>query len=117
MRPILFPFANVCLQLTMTFTADQAKEMPQEIVDNCIQAAHKKEKSKDGYIVLGRGFAAVPLPGIDVPFPYRSLKHSQVDIENIPDVAVRFSLQLILASPLFCNSEILAMQPMKLFVF
>ena len=68
MCPHFIPFANVCLQLTKTFTIDQVKEMLQEIVDNCIQAARKKQESEDGYIVLERGFATIALPGIDVPF-------------------------------------------------
>ena len=56
----MFPFTNLCLQLTKSYTVNH------EIVDCCIQAARKEQEAEDGYIILGRGFATITLPGIDV---------------------------------------------------
>jgi fatty acid synthase subunit alpha, fungi type len=69
----LLHFADVCLQLTKTFTVEKVKENLQEIVDSCIQAAREKQEAEDGYIILEGGFATIPLPGIDVPFHSRYL--------------------------------------------
>lgn len=46
--------------------------MLQDIVDNSLEAAKAQEKT-EGRIVLERGFATIPLPGIDVPFHSRYL--------------------------------------------
>ena len=43
-----------------------------DIIESCFASAQEKQK-KDGYIVLERGFATIPLPGIDVPFHSRYL--------------------------------------------
>ena len=43
-----------------------------EIVASCYAKA-KEQQEKEGYIVLERGFATIPLPGIDVPFHSRYL--------------------------------------------
>lgn len=43
-----------------------------DIIESCFASAEEKQK-KDGYIVLERGFATIPLPGIDVPFHSRYL--------------------------------------------
>ena len=43
-----------------------------EIVTSCYAKA-KEQQEKEGYIVLERGFATIPLPGIDVPFHSRYL--------------------------------------------
>lgn len=62
----------ICLQLTERFTVDQVKEMLGEIVDSCFKRAQDLQQS-EGYIKLERGFATIPLPGIDVPFHSRYL--------------------------------------------
>ena len=59
-------------QLTEQFTVDQVKEMLGEIIDNSYQKAQELQKA-EGYIKLERGFATIPLPGIDVPFHSRYL--------------------------------------------
>ncbi|RDX57079.1 fatty acid synthase [Lentinus brumalis] len=59
-------------KLTEKFTVDQVKEMLGEIVNSCYQKA-KEIYDKEGYITLERGFATIPLPGIDVPFHSRYL--------------------------------------------
>lgn len=59
-------------QLTEKFTVDQVKEMLGEIIDSCFKSAQDLQKA-EGYIKLERGFATIPLPGIDVPFHSRYL--------------------------------------------
>ena len=43
-----------------------------EIVDSCFKRAQELQRT-EGYIKLERGFATIPLPGIDVPFHSRYL--------------------------------------------
>ena len=43
-----------------------------EIVDESHKTSQDKQK-KEGHIKLERGFATIPLPGIDVPFHSRYL--------------------------------------------
>ena len=59
-------------QLTEKFTIDQVKEMLGEIIDSCYAKAQQLQET-EGYIKLERGFATIPLPGIDVPFHSRYL--------------------------------------------
>lgn len=60
------------MQLTEKFTVDQVKAMLGEIIDSCFKRAQEQQKT-EGYIKLERGFATIPLPGIDVPFHSRYL--------------------------------------------
>jgi hypothetical protein len=46
--------------------------MLKDIVNSCYDSALEKQKT-EGYIVLERGLATIPLPGIDVPFHSRYL--------------------------------------------
>ena len=46
--------------------------MLNEIVKNCLEKALQQQKEQ-GYITLERGYATIPLPGIDVPFHSRYL--------------------------------------------
>lgn len=43
-----------------------------DIVKSCYERA-KEQQREEGYIKLERGFATIPLPGIDVPFHSRYL--------------------------------------------
>ena len=43
-----------------------------DIVKSCYEKAQEQQKA-EGYIKLERGFATIPLPGIDVPFHSRYL--------------------------------------------
>jgi fatty acid synthase subunit alpha len=43
-----------------------------EIVKSCHDRSKEQQKD-EGYIKLERGFATIPLPGIDVPFHSRYL--------------------------------------------
>ena len=64
--------AHNLLQLTQQFSVEKVKEMLGEIIKSSHDSAVEKQKS-DGYIILERGFATIPLPGIDVLFHSRYL--------------------------------------------
>jgi fatty acid synthase subunit beta len=59
-------------QLTETYTVEKVKEMLTDIVKSCYQRALDQQKA-EGHLKLDRGFATIPLPGIDVPFHSRYL--------------------------------------------
>ncbi|GAA6028849.1 hypothetical protein JCM8097_007429 [Rhodosporidiobolus ruineniae] len=59
-------------KLTEQMSIEQVKEHLCEIVDECVQKARDLQ-AKTGFITLERGFATIPLPGIDVPFHSRYL--------------------------------------------
>jgi fatty acid synthase subunit beta len=69
----LYNSTLIFLQLTETFTVEKVKEMLTEIVKSCHEKSLEQQKAQDGYIKLDRGFATIPLPGIDVPFHSRYL--------------------------------------------
>lgn len=62
----------ITTQLTEKFGLAKVKEMLKDIVDGCYDSALEKQKA-DGYIVLERGLATIPLAGLDVPFHSRYL--------------------------------------------
>jgi fatty acid synthase subunit alpha, fungi type len=53
--------------LAETFNVERVKEVLGDIVKSCFEKAQEQQKA-EGYIKLERGFATIPLPGIDVPF-------------------------------------------------
>jgi len=53
--------------LAENFSVEKVKEMLGDIVKSCFEKAQEQQKT-EGYIKLERGFATIPLPGIDVPF-------------------------------------------------
>lgn len=59
-------------KLTEIMTIDEVKEKLSDIVDECVKQAQELQ-AKTGFIQLERGFATIPLPGIDVPFHSRYL--------------------------------------------
>lgn len=59
-------------QLTEKFSVDKVREMLVDIVDECLRRAWDQQKAEE-YIHLERGYATIPLPGIDVPFHSRYL--------------------------------------------
>lgn len=59
-------------QLTEKFSVDKVREMLVDIVDECLRRALEQQKAEE-YIHLERGYATIPLPGIDVPFHSRYL--------------------------------------------
>jgi hypothetical protein len=62
----------VPVQLTEQFGLAKVKDMLKDIVISCYDRALEKQKT-EGYIVLERGLATIPLAGIDVPFHSRYL--------------------------------------------
>nr|GAT50282.1 fatty acid synthase [Mycena chlorophos] len=60
------------LKLTETFTVEKVIEMLGDIVKECFERAQEQQKA-EGHIKLERGYATIPLPGIDVPFHSRYL--------------------------------------------
>lgn len=63
---------TLCAQLTLTLPVEKVREKLTKIVDECLQRAYARQDT-EGYILLERGFATIPLPGIDVPFHSRYL--------------------------------------------
>jgi fatty acid synthase subunit beta len=59
-------------KLSSMMSVEELKEKLSEIIEGCWDLAVEKEQ-KDGGVVLERGFATIPLPGIDVPFHSRYL--------------------------------------------
>jgi fatty acid synthase subunit alpha, fungi type len=60
------------MQLTEMYAIDKVKEMLGDIVKSCYERAKDQQKT-EGHLKLERGFATIPLPGIDVPFHSRYL--------------------------------------------
>lgn len=60
------------LKLVAKMGEEKVKEMLGLVLEESYAKAQVKQKA-EGYIRLERGFATVPLPGIDVPFHSRYL--------------------------------------------
>lgn len=60
-------------QLTEMMSIEQVKEHLADIVDECFEKAKEAQQKQGGHLKLERGFATIPLPGIDVPFHSRYL--------------------------------------------
>jgi len=63
---------KLTIPVTEKFSIMKVKEMLKDIVNSCYDHALKKQKA-EGYIILERGLAMIPLTGIDVPFHLRYL--------------------------------------------
>ncbi|KAL5526485.1 FAS2 [Sanghuangporus sanghuang] len=96
-------------KLTEKFTVDQVKEMLSEIIESCSQKA-QEQKAAQGHIKLERGFATIPLPGIDVPFhsrylwagvmPFRAYLSKKIRVEQInPDMLIGKYVPNLVAKP------------------
>ena len=59
--------------LLKQLSVEQVKAHLDEIIDECFGQAKSKADSEGGFLTLERGFATIPLPGIDVPFHSRYL--------------------------------------------
>ncbi|QRV90063.1 fatty acid synthase subunit beta [Ceratobasidium sp. AG-Ba] len=102
-------------QLTETFTVEQVKEMLGEIITSCFDKAKEKQRA-EGYIKLERGFATIPLPGIDVPFhsrylwagvmPFRAYLSKKIDPLHInPDLLIGKYIPNLIAKPFEVTQE------------
>ncbi|KAI0787467.1 fatty acid synthase [Fomes fomentarius] len=102
-------------KLTEKFTVDQVKEMLGEIVKSCYEKA-KEQQAKQGYITLERGFATIPLPGIDVPFhsrylwagvmPFRAYLSKKINAAHLnPDTLVGKYVPNLVAKPFEVSKE------------
>ncbi|KAJ2999622.1 3-oxoacyl-[acyl-carrier-protein] synthase [Globomyces sp. JEL0801] len=100
------------LALAKIMTKEQIIEHLNAVIDECLERS--REKAANGFIELERGYATIPLPGIDIPFhsshiwsgvgPFRTFitrkidrHHLNVDLlinKYIPNLtAVPFSLE------------------------
>ncbi|KAH9950013.1 fatty acid synthase [Amylocystis lapponica] len=87
----------------------KVKAMLGDIVDSCFTRAKEQQKA-EGYIKLERGFATIPLPGIDVPFhsrylwagvmPFRAYLSKKVNVAHLnPDTLIGKYVPNLVAKP------------------
>ncbi|RDB25744.1 Fatty acid synthase subunit alpha [Hypsizygus marmoreus] len=102
-------------KLTETYTVEKVKEMLGDIVKSCNQKAQEQQKA-EGYIKLERGFATIPLPGIDVPFhsrylwagvmPFRAYLSKKINPTHLnPDMLVGKYIPNLIAKPFEVSKE------------
>ncbi|KAI0957466.1 hypothetical protein AcW1_005848 [Taiwanofungus camphoratus] len=102
-------------KLTEKFTVEQVKEMLSEIVDSSFTRA-KEQQASEGYIKLERGFATIPLPGIDVPFhsrylwagvmPFRAYLSKKINPAHLnPDTLIGKYVPNLVAKPFEVSRE------------
>ncbi|KIJ66907.1 hypothetical protein HYDPIDRAFT_174219 [Hydnomerulius pinastri MD-312] len=102
-------------KLTETFTVEKVKEMLCDIVSECFERA-KELQEAEGYIKLERGFATIPLPGIDVPFhsrylwagvmPFRAYLSKKINASLLnPDMLVGKYIPNLVAKPFAVTKE------------
>ncbi|PPQ94469.1 hypothetical protein CVT25_001102 [Psilocybe cyanescens] len=96
-------------KLTETYSVEKVKEMLGDIVKSCFEKAQEQQK-EEGYIKLERGFATIPLPGIDVPFhsrylwagvlPFRAYLSKKINAKHLnPDMLVGKYIPNLIAKP------------------
>ncbi|KXN64626.1 hypothetical protein CONCODRAFT_26600, partial [Conidiobolus coronatus NRRL 28638] len=74
--------ANIDLaKLMKEMSLEDLKEHLSQIIHSCLAKSLEK-KSQHGFINLERGYATIPLPGIDVPFHSRFLLSGVVPFRN-----------------------------------
>ncbi|KAF9485144.1 fatty acid synthetase alpha subunit [Pholiota conissans] len=102
-------------KLTETFSVEKVKEMLGDIVKSCLDKAQEQQKV-EGYIKLERGFATIPLPGIDVPFhsrylwagvmPFRAYLSKKINAAHLnPDMLVDKYIPNLIAKPFQVTRE------------
>ncbi|KAF8638240.1 hypothetical protein AX17_002262 [Amanita inopinata Kibby_2008] len=102
-------------QLTDQFSLEKVKEMLADIVRSCNDKAKEKQAS-EGHIKLERGFATIPLPGIDVPFhsrylwagvmPFRAYLSKKINANHLnPDLLVGKYIPNLIAKPFEVSRE------------
>ncbi|KAF7311393.1 Fatty acid synthase subunit alpha [Mycena kentingensis (nom. inval.)] len=102
-------------KLTETFTVDKVKEMLGDIVKECFGRAQEQQQA-EGHIKLERGFATIPLPGIDVPFhsrylwagvmPFRAYLSKKINVAHLnPDMLIGKYIPNLIAIPFAVTKE------------
>ncbi|KAJ6477506.1 fatty acid synthase, partial [Mycena sanguinolenta] len=102
-------------KLTETFTVEKVKEMLGDIVKECHTRA-TEQRAAEGYIKLERGFATIPLPGIDVPFhsrylwagvmPFRAYLSKKINVADLnPDMLIGKYIPNLIAIPFAVTKE------------
>ncbi|KAK7463431.1 fatty acid synthase alpha subunit Lsd1 [Stygiomarasmius scandens] len=97
------------VKLTETFSVEKVKEMLTDIIKECHARALDQQKA-EGHIQLERGFATIPLPGIDVPFhsrylwagvmPFRTYLSKKINPTHLnPDMLVGKYIPNLIAKP------------------
>ncbi|KAF6759889.1 fatty acid synthetase alpha subunit [Ephemerocybe angulata] len=103
-------------KLTETYSIEKVKEMLGDIIKSCHEKALEQQKAQDGYVKLERGFATIPLPGIDVPFhsrylwagvlPFRAYLSKKINAEDLnPDMLVGKYIPNLIAKPFEVTRE------------
>ena len=67
--------------------------MLRDIVNSCYDSAVEKQKA-EGYIVLERGLATIPLAGLDVPFHSRYLWSGVMPFRGCESTTLRVCIWL-----------------------
>ncbi|KAG9315241.1 hypothetical protein JVU11DRAFT_4375 [Chiua virens] len=102
-------------KLTETFTVEKVKQMLGDIVSESFGRA-KELQEAEGYIKLERGFATIPLPGIDVPFhsrylwagvmPFRAYLSKKINPSLLnPDMLIGKYIPNLVAKPFAITKE------------
>ncbi|TFK75163.1 fatty acid synthase [Pluteus cervinus] len=102
-------------KLTETYTVEKVKEMLSDIVKSCHERALEQQKA-EGHIKLERGFATIPLPGIDVPFhsrylwagvmPFRAYLSKKINPTDLnPDMLIGKYIPNLVARPFEVSRE------------
>ncbi|KAF8271214.1 fatty acid synthase [Lactarius quietus] len=102
-------------KLTEKFGLAKVKEMLKDIVNNCYDRALEKQKA-EGYIILERGLATIPLGGIDVPFhsrylwsgvmPFRAYLSKKIPAKLLdPSLLEGVYIPNLIATPFAVNKE------------
>ena len=86
-------------RLLKTMTKDEVRQQLGKIVTKCYQTSEQKKKLNGGRAVSERGFATIPLPGIDVPFhsyfllsgvaPFRTLLMQKLSVDWVDVKALK----------------------------
>ncbi|KAG8213088.1 hypothetical protein J3R82DRAFT_11484 [Butyriboletus roseoflavus] len=102
-------------KLTESFTVEKVREMLGDIISESFERAKGLQES-EGYIKLDRGFATIPLPGIDVPFhsrylwagvmPFRAYLSKKINPSLLnPDMLVGKYIPNLVAKPFAVTKE------------
>ncbi|KAJ3517947.1 hypothetical protein NLJ89_g178 [Agrocybe chaxingu] len=102
-------------KLTETYTVEKVKEMLTDIVRESFSKAQAQQNA-EGYIKLERGFATIPLPGIDVPFhsrylwagvlPFRAYLSKKINATSLnPDMLIGKYIPNLIAKPFDVSRE------------